>query len=89
MSFDVEKNKNLVKALLVKGRKQGYLTIDDINSSCGTEIDSKQLEGIVSILTECDIKISNGKEKKKKQVQQEVQKNLLVLLILNFIIIIW
>ncbi len=66
MSFDVEKNKNLVKALLVKGRKQGYLTIDDINSSCGTEIDSKQLEGIVSILTECDIKISNGKEKKEK-----------------------
>ncbi len=66
MSFDVEKNKNLVKALLVKGRKQGYLTIDDINSSCGTEIDSKQLEGIISILTECDIKISNGKEKKEK-----------------------
>lgn len=75
MSFDVENNKNLVKALLVKGRKQGYLTIDEINNSFGTEMDSKQLDGIISILTECDIKISDGKEKEHREKTQSSTKN--------------
>lgn len=62
MSFDIETNKAIIKELLVKGRKQGYLTIDEINDKLGKEIDAAKIDEMMSILSDCGIEIVKDKK---------------------------
>ena len=62
-----------VKKLITKGKKKGYITIDELNESLPAGMDSDQIEDVQTALSEMGVQIVESDEDVEAERQQEAE----------------
>ncbi|MCK0128467.1 RNA polymerase sigma factor RpoD [Erythrobacter sp. F6033] len=67
----IDLNEAAVKKLMTKGKRKGYITLDELNEALPTDMNSDQIEDIQTALSEMGVQIVENDEEAEAEAEQE------------------